>query len=549
MSTMQSVERHKQGIQHFRNGRLEDALQLLGESIAEGETSQRWNDWAAVQLTAHNVLGAEKGLRRALKLEPENLLAAASLGAVLASLGRTEEGIPLLERSWPGLATVDKVVVTNLLLQCRGKSDGTSQADSLAAGGPSPQITQLLSMQTTALNTVALRLIAAEGALEQLSKSLAHSQRQEVNGHPRGVLAQLMHRPSTAYAVTAAAAEGYAQDDLKLVQRLMAAYQHSAAEFEGFRNSMWREFFDRRHTKTHSVFMGRQTDLAAAILRDPASSDLFWGFDNLTISSNKKEVLQGEEDIVMDHLVRFAEAIGSRALGNPMTYLFRGDAPVALDSTGANRLVEQIESTFGCKLSFPNPFRGERGVLTSRGIVSYRAVPAMYQAWRVKQLLKGIARPRVLEIGAGLGRAAYYAWQFGIQDYTIIDIPMTCISSGYFLGRVLGEEFIQLAGEEVPSPGNRIRILPPSHFLTSQEHYDLVLNADSFTELGESVAQDYWNQMKSKADLFLSINHESNAYTVRQFVEKSSRIGAYDRHPYWIHNGYVEETVRFKRPG
>jgi putative sugar O-methyltransferase len=373
-------------------------------------------------------------------------------------------------------------------------------------------------------------------------------------GRPRGVTAQLLHRPSTAYAVIAAAAQGYIQNDLQLVERLISAYQHSAAEFEGFQDSMWRNFFNQHHQAAHRVFMEGRADLAAAILRDPGSSDLFYGFDNLTASTNKKVVLADEEDECMDHLIRLAEAIGAQRLDNPSAYMFRGDIPTALDTTSADTIVDRIEHALGCTLSFPNPFPLERGVLTSRGIVSYYAVPALYQAWRIKQLLKGVPRPRVLEIGAGLGRTAYYAWQLGIRDYTIIDIPMTSISQGYFLGRVLGEnavllagEAILLAGNDLPEFENRVRILPPSHFLATPNHYDLVLNANSFTEFGESVAQGYWKQIESKADIFLSMNHEANAYTVRQFIDSSPRIDTYDRHPCWIRKGYVEETVRFKR--
>src|SRR5208282_2832097 len=155
-STALSTEKHQQGLQHFHEGRLEDALQLLGEAIAEGETSERWNDWAAIQLAARNPADAEKALRRALKLEPENLQVAANLGGVLASLGRTGEAIPLLERSQPGLAADEKALVTQLLLQCRGKSAAGAPATPVETEEPSSLIAKLISMQTTALNSVAL---------------------------------------------------------------------------------------------------------------------------------------------------------------------------------------------------------------------------------------------------------------------------------------------------------------------------------------------------------------------------------------------------------
>jgi predicted O-methyltransferase YrrM len=167
-----STEKHQQGLQQFREGHVEVALQLLGEAIAEGETGERWNDWAVVQLAAHNVTDAEKAFRRALKLEPENFDAAANLGAVLASLDRTEEAIPLLERSQAGLGAGEKTAVAQLLFQCRDKSGVGAAASMTEADEPSPLITKLISMQTTALNSIALRLIAVEVALDRLVRLL-----------------------------------------------------------------------------------------------------------------------------------------------------------------------------------------------------------------------------------------------------------------------------------------------------------------------------------------------------------------------------------------
>jgi len=545
-STALSTEKHRQGIHHFREGRLEDALQLLGEALAEGETGERWNDWAAVQLAANNPTDAEKALRRALKLEPQNLQWAANLGGVLMSLGKPEEAMPLLERSQPGLAADEKTVVSQLLLQFRRKSQAPPQAADPSADEPA-SISQILAMQTSALNSLALRQIAMEDAFDRLNQSLALARAQQAPQLARSTASRFLHRPATNYAVTAAKSEGCAQHDDKLVERLMAAYRLSAAEFEGLKGSMWRDFFDQRHQAAHAAFMGAQTELAAAILRNPVSSDLFWGFDSLTATTSNVFALSEEGDMIMDLLIRLAEAVGAQPLENPLAYVYRGDAPTVLDATSTDTAIRRIETTLGCTLSFPNPYPEERGVLTSRGIISHRAVTALYQAWRIKQLLKGIARPRVLEIGAGLGRAAYFASQLGIRDYTIIDIPMTAISSGYFLGRVLGEDAVQLAGEDFPESQGRIRILPPSRFLESQDRYDLILNADSFVEFGESIAQKYWREIESRTGIFLSINHEANAYTVRQFIDRSPRVETYDRYPYWIQKGYVEETVRLNR--
>ena len=85
-------------------------------------------------------------------------------------------------------------------------------------------------------------------------------------------------------------------------------------------------------------------------------------------------------------------------------------------------MLDRIEDELQLQLSFPAPFAGERGIESSRGLIAYRAVDALYQAWRVAQLLPGAGR--VVEIGAGLGRTAYYARLFGIDDYTLVVVPL-----------------------------------------------------------------------------------------------------------------------------
>src|SRR5262249_5720898 len=131
----------------------------------------------------------------------------------------------------------------------------------------------------------------------------------------------------------------------------------------------------------------------------------------------------------------------------------------------------------------------------------------LYQAWRIKTLVAGIKRPRILEIGAGLGRTAYYAAELGLTDYTIIDLPSTSVAQGYFLGRALGDEQVTLFGE-LAIPG-RIKILPPESFLDAacEATFDLVLNVDSMTEMDRSVAASYWDKIARSARRFLSINH------------------------------------------
>jgi hypothetical protein len=142
-------------------------------------------------------------------------------------------------------------------------------------------------------------------------------------------------------------------------------------------------------------------------------------------------------------------------------------------------LLALIDLGLGHRIVFPNPFPGEIGLASSRGIISYRAIQAIYQAWRVYNLVKGNRDARIVEVGAGLGRTAFYAATFGLHNYTIVDLPLSSVAQGYFLGRTLGPDAICLYKEQ----RSGIAILPPSKFLNSDDRYDVLLNADSLTEL------------------------------------------------------------------
>lgn len=143
----------------------------------------------------------------------------------------------------------------------------------------------------------------------------------------------------------------------------------------------------------------------------------------------------------------------------------------------------------------------------------------------------------MLEIGAGLGRVAFFASKLGIKNYTIIDIPLTSLAQSYFLGTVLGDEAISLFGEEERG----IRILPPSAFLDGTETYDLILNADSFPEIDLETSGRYVQAIARRSKQFLSINHEGGGVPVRfQFQTPPTY-----RFPYWLRRGYIEELFSF----
>ena len=316
-------------------------------------------------------------------------------------------------------------------------------------------------------------------------------------------------------------------DQGAFVERIIAAYEQSV-RFTQQSDSFWDNAFFNKKRDIHDALMAKDRSVVADMLRDPGRTDLFYGFENLA-RSLADGVAYGGRHVHLD-LMLLSEAIGVDRNRNP-----EYTEPASLPDV--EPLLERLDDAFGGSLQFPNPFPGEVGLATSRGVVSYRAVQAIFQAWRIAELVDAQPGARVLEIGAGLGRTAYYAARFGVSDYTIIDIPLSNVAQAAFLGRALGTNSISLYGED----GSGVRILPPPAFLEGDDTYDLVVNVDSLTELAPDVARAYAEAIKARAALFLSINHEHQLFTVRELFEQIG-LTATSRAPYWMRRGYVEEV-------
>jgi hypothetical protein len=357
----------------------------------------------------------------------------------------------------------------------------------------------------------------------------------------------MRHHRRSAIEASVGVSTGDAANDRELVNRVVSAYRKSIEGEGAAGESMWCNFFEQYHKDIHEAFLAGDLDEATAILRNPTSNDLMYGFDDMSraaVIGRDAGLQRIGAEWVKDHLIRLAEAVGVFRLDNPETYDY---APATAHPTEA--VLDALDAVYGAAIVFPNPYPGEVGLATGRGVASFRAVHALYQAWRIRELVGDAASARVLEIGAGLGRNALYARALGISDYTIIDLPMTRAAQGYFLGRTLGADGVLLAGETAPDPAMRVKILPPSQFHGQPATYDLVVNVDSLTEMDRDVARAYVRRIQQVTTRFLSINHEVNAFTVRELLAGDPAVATYSRHPAWLRRGYVEELFTFHRQG
>lgn len=328
--------------------------------------------------------------------------------------------------------------------------------------------------------------------------------------------------------------------NVSLVKRLLRAYRKSFAEHY-YDAGMWGKFFHSQHANAHQAFMSGGDAEAACMLQDPGKYNLHHGFESMSpgagaaMRANPK-VGQATADECKMLLLSLAEALGLERVDNPEHYRVK---PVFASGPDTECLLDKLDAALGTRIVFPNPFPDEFGLATSRGVASTRAIHALYQACRIREILKRAAGGAVLEIGGGTGRTAFYAHALGVQNYTIVDLPFTAISQGYFLGSVLGEHAVTLAGEEPLE--HSIKLISPDAFHSSTTEFDLAINCDSLTEMPFDLQTRYGNALRERSTYFLSINHEQNDHTVMETLGYMPE----SRYPCWLRRGYSEELYRF----
>ncbi|HEV7305248.1 hypothetical protein [Ensifer sp.] len=326
-------------------------------------------------------------------------------------------------------------------------------------------------------------------------------------------------------------------DDADLVRRVRAAYAASMSSFGDLGDSQWATLTGWKAPIHEALLSGDEE--AAAVLRDPGASNFFVGFDVLDKErterlSASKEAIQYETAVVDYAIKLVAVATGAARINNPEAPDHRPP-----EQRSAAESLDEIEKYVPFLVEFPNPFKDEFGIEYEGEYASVRAIFAIYQAYKTALLAKSLGCNSVLEIGAGLGRSAFYSYKAGIKNYTIIDIPLTSAAQAYFLGRTLGEDRISLYGEE-PRAG-AIRILPPAAI--GEAACDMTVNVDSLTEMDRGVAEGYIAHALDKSKVLFSINHEVNSFTVNEIIRSRRPDAKIFRNGSPVRAGYMEEIV------
>jgi hypothetical protein len=329
----------------------------------------------------------------------------------------------------------------------------------------------------------------------------------------------------------------------RFLERLQAAYKVAVEGFGGSSNSMWSAITQLR-SEVHEALLGNDLSLVCELLTNPTRTNLYYGVDEIrvvTVPRMEIDHCEGAAAAARAALIELAVSIGVLRRPNPEggTTYERGKAP---EPPPVEDILAKIDAYVGHPIDFPNPFAGEFGLSTSRGIACFRAINAIYQALHLKGMGAPLITPGFLEIGAGMGRTAYYAKRFGAGIYTIVDLPLALIGQAVFLGLVLGDDQIWFHGEKGDAEG-KIRLLTPPQFHAYPEPFLTVLNADSMPEMDPVHVKQYFDRMQRDRARFLSINHEANEHTVHDLAPAESQIS---RRPYPLRPGYMEEIFDFE---
>ena len=312
-----------------------------------------------------------------------------------------------------------------------------------------------------------------------------------------------------------------------MIRRIIAAYHRAIAVEPPSPGSMWGTGLQDIKSDVHSALMGGDPVECQRMLDHPEQNNLLYGFEAIAASLPATPPNAAGACVrAQATLNRLCEAVGAIRLHNPEAEPVRRDVP-ADDALSALACV-------GLSPIFPNPYAGEMGLPTSKGLASETALRAVYNAWRLKRF----SPVRVAEIGAGLGRTAFYAWNMGMRRYSIFDIPLTLAAQAWWLSRVLGPDAICLFGENQPNL-QCIRLLPPVAFLSRPDHYDVVMNVDSWPEMAPETAKAYVQAAEKRARVVWSVNHEFNPVRVWDLWTEQQAI---DRRPYALRTGYSDET-------
>ncbi|AFY38486.1 hypothetical protein Lepto7376_2195 [[Leptolyngbya] sp. PCC 7376] len=333
---------------------------------------------------------------------------------------------------------------------------------------------------------------------------------------------------------------------IKVAERLLNAYHQSLGDEKKSnlnRNGedLWTGILrDELPDLMEAIDKGNAKKLAD-YLRDFGKSFVWFGGVTTCIDGYNRNLDPKQVSLTyLDKLVCLGESLGILRFENPENGPWGNNLQVNVD-----QLINDIEQVLNISISPPLNIIHTDGLTTDKGLFHYRHIHGLYSAIRIAKLTN--CQGRVCELGGGIGITAMYSRRLGILDYTLLDLPITCLLAGHYLLHSIGLDDVVLYGESNSS--GSIKILPYWECVNlKHKNYKLTINQDSLPEIDDNLIQEYLVQIRRiTTDFFLSINHECfHPKTVNNFIQKETGYKQLYRHKCWIREGYLEELYRIQ---
>ena len=292
------------------------------------------------------------------------------------------------------------------------------------------------------------------------------------------------------------------------MERIITLY-NSVNEFIHIKTgSMWYDdIVPSNCTDVLTYFKNNNVELIKYSLENISQTNLTYGYDLICIDGS-------------DHSLIIYKTF--EKLLNEMNIL-----PIYLENNilDIEAILPLIDLKCGFKVEFPEIFdySAHSALICSRGKISSRMMYALYYVYNIAKNVENISEASVLEIGAGTGRTAYYAFKFGFKKYTIVDIISTQIVQAHYNFNLLGTDKVSLYGEDNYN-NCFLNLCPADKFNYLNDTYDIICNFDGLTEYGIDIATNYLNRSMSLTKKFLSINHTTNSYSFTDLYSKIKNI-------------------------
>ena len=217
----------------------------------------------------------------------------------------------------------------------------------------------------------------------------------------------------------------------EFLNRIRRAYRIGLDRYHQPADTMWSKIDETHRIEVHNALISDNHSRLRELLSDPAKTGLNFGLDTLSSISvvplkSNPQVRAGVGQTITDQIGSLLDTIGARRVANR-------EARTVSEVVSGDHFLHELDKRMGFHVPFPSPFADEFGMRTERGLIAFKVPMALDQVYRLSCVSKILGGDKVLEIGPGVGRTAFYARCAGLTNYTTVDTPLGIIAQSCWL--------------------------------------------------------------------------------------------------------------------